>query len=982
MHRARKHLLTASVLVAVLSGRLFAGPAVTASSESEGNAAVNAYDRNRSSRWSSEFSDPQWLEMDFGEKKDLVGVLLFWEAAFGSSYEISCSEDGQTWKSVFRTDQGDGGTDEIFFERTHAQFLRISCTRRGTAWGYSLFEVVPRTAAEPWGEGEVPDLLLLAPPSRVFVPGSWSNENPILWLTGYRNKLELSVNGLAIRSFEDVGPRQRVDVKTALRYDDFNEISLQTDALESRASALLVANEQALNRWLRQVLARDAKTCFGFLAGIEPEGLFPYYLTGKQGYWTVVGAPGDFRESLFSEEGVVEPYKSFSVHPFLSLEGKLLTREDARITQSLEDGFLPMPTVQWDGVGYVLIIRALAAGAPSQSVTYVSYAIRNTGDQDLSGQLHLAIRPFEVNPPWQWGGLHRVPSIAFRDNTVFANDYSVISLSPVTRFAKCGAESIEIVQDLSRGTLAQGVAPDSEYSSAALSYDFTLPPAGETNIWIAIPLHPGAKPDADVRALSQSVAARWRTEIPAIPFYCPEREIMDTVKASLAYILVNRDGPAIQPGSRAYEAAWMRDGAMTSGALLRYGMKDIVREFLDWYAGYIMDDGRIPAIVIIGRNEVNPVKEFDSQGEFVHACWDYFRFSSDRDFLERTWPRIDKALRFLAEIRRGEADERRKESLDQARYYGILPKCVSHEGYYPEPGNHSYWDDFWGLKGWKDAASTARVLGRTNQLEWIASEERALREATYNSIGATREFYKLDYLPGCAELGDFDPSSTAIAVTTCDELYDLPQPALTRTFEKYLEGLRKRRDPGWQGSFSPYEFRIAQALVMMGRPHDAWAVFNYLMTCRMPVEWRQWPEAVYFPVRTPGYIGDMPHTWAASGFLNAFRSMYLYEDEAKGRVVLAAGLPIEWVTSNETWFVTNAATCWGPVSYSMRRDGETIAVQVSGACDPPGGILFNPMGGTRAGPVVVTNLPATLRLEMTDVDTHPAVVEYGPGHNP
>jgi hypothetical protein len=943
MRCPRTELLLASFLFATISASCLAGPSVTASSDSKEFPAANAYDQNKGSRWGSEFSDPQWIEIDFGEEKDLVGLILFWEAAYGSSYEILCSRDRQSWKSVFKTDQGDGKADDILFERTRTRFVKIIFTRRGTGWGYSLFEVVPKTAAAPWGEGEVPDLFLLDEGGRVFVPAAWRNENPTLVLAGMR---------------------RRVDVKKTLTYDSFNTIDLQAKGAGPHGCALLAASDHALRQGLRQMLARDAKSCFELLAKIEPEGLFPYFLSGKQGYWTVVGVPDDFKDSLFCEDGTVEPYKSFTLSPFLSVDGKLFTREDARLTQSLENGFLPIPNVQWKSNRFLLNIKAFAAGAAGKSTTYVSYSIRNTGTKELSGQLHLAIRPFEINPPWQWGGLHRVPEVRFQNGTAHANDYDVVSLSPVSRFAKCSSNSVEIVQDLESGALEQPDPQASEYSSAALSYDFSLPAGGETNICVAIPLYPDAKPDRDIQPLAQAVVSQWMAEIPELPFYCPDRDVADSARATLAYILVNRDGPAIQPGSRSYEAAWMRDSVMMSGTLLRYSVTNVARAFMGWYAGYLMEDGRVPAIVIIGRNEVNPVKEFDSQGEFVYGLWDYYRFSGDKKFLEEMWPKAEKALRYLAQIRREEVDESRKANPDQARYYGILPKCVSHEGYYPEPGNHSYWDDFWALRGWKDAASIARVLGRTNQLDWIAQEEQALRDATYNSIRAAREFYKLDFIPGCAELGDFDPSSTAIAITACDELNSLPQPALTRTFDKYMEALRKRLEPGWKGSFSPYEFRIAQALIMMGRTHDARTVFEYLMTCRMPAGWRQWPEAVHFPPRTPGYIGDMPHTWAASGFLDALRSMYVYEDESKGNLMLAAGIPEPWITSDEIWFVRNAQTCWGPISYSMKRETNTLIATIRGPCHPPGKILFQSPGIEGAAPIAVTNLPATVRIEL------------------
>jgi hypothetical protein len=50
--------------------------------------------------------------------------------------------------------------------------------------------------------------------------------------------------------------------------------------------------------------------------------------------------------------------------------------------------------------------------------------------------------------------------------------------------------------------------------------------------------------------------------------------IVNTYKANLAYILINRDKAGIQPGSRSYERSWIRDGALTSSALLKSGIVD------------------------------------------------------------------------------------------------------------------------------------------------------------------------------------------------------------------------------------------------------------------------------------------------------------------------------------------------------------------------------------------------------------------------
>lgn len=45
------------------------------------------------------------------------GVRLDWEASFGKGYKIQVSDDTETWKEVYKTDEGRGGIDEITFPK-------------------------------------------------------------------------------------------------------------------------------------------------------------------------------------------------------------------------------------------------------------------------------------------------------------------------------------------------------------------------------------------------------------------------------------------------------------------------------------------------------------------------------------------------------------------------------------------------------------------------------------------------------------------------------------------------------------------------------------------------------------------------------------------------------------------------------------------------------------------------------------------------
>jgi hypothetical protein len=124
---------------------LAAGKPVKASSEvtvgGETFAAKFAVDGLRSTRWSSEFSDPQWIAVDLGEPTEISRVELVWEAAYGRAYAIQVSDDGETWKEVYKTDSSKGGTETIRFAPTKARWVRMYGTKRATQHGYSLWEM-------------------------------------------------------------------------------------------------------------------------------------------------------------------------------------------------------------------------------------------------------------------------------------------------------------------------------------------------------------------------------------------------------------------------------------------------------------------------------------------------------------------------------------------------------------------------------------------------------------------------------------------------------------------------------------------------------------------------------------------------------------------------------------------------------------------------------------------------------------------------
>ena len=125
---------------AAASTLLSQGKTATASStESAAYPASDAVDGNTGTRWSSAFSDPQWLEVDLGAVHPITKVALDWEFAYAVAFQIQVSDDGATWTDLYSTTTGTGGSQTIPVSGS-GRYVRMYGTQRGTQYGYSLWE--------------------------------------------------------------------------------------------------------------------------------------------------------------------------------------------------------------------------------------------------------------------------------------------------------------------------------------------------------------------------------------------------------------------------------------------------------------------------------------------------------------------------------------------------------------------------------------------------------------------------------------------------------------------------------------------------------------------------------------------------------------------------------------------------------------------------------------------------------------------------
>ncbi|MDP3787455.1 MAG: discoidin domain-containing protein, partial [Candidatus Omnitrophota bacterium] len=657
--------------------------------------------------------------------------------------------------------------------------------------------------------------------------------------------------------------------------------------------------EQATSIKTYQALAKDS-----------PPGYYPMWLRRVQEFWTVVGIPDDNEEGLLSETGTFEPYKNgFSAMPFIYSGGKVYTAEDCKISQSLPEDYLPIPSVKWLHSDWSLEITALALGQPGQSMSALKYTFKNLSKEPFSGKFAIAVRPVQLNPVWQHGGFSAINSAECLQESGISgiNINGQKRLVSLARPAKMAAVSIadgDVIDFIKKGTLPDSLKANSPDGgiSVGLLYDLNLVSGEKKDFIVLFPL--ASSFQVPQKALSNAGAffeeemsasvGRWTELLNRLTISIPEERLINVMKTNIAYILINEDTPWIKPGSRNYSHSWLRDGALTSVALLRMGMVDKVRDWVDAVTSKVGEDGYVPFIIFEGGNipafntsGSGEGNEYDSQGEYVFAVRQYIDYSGDKQYLQKVYPKVVKALQFAQRLRRQNMTPEFQSDPKKQPYYGILPKSNSHEGYYP--AMTSYWDDFFVLRGFKDGVYLANLMGKKDDAEWMQREVDDFRKCIYDSIRKVAARDKINYIAGCVEKGDFDSTSTAIAIVAGGELDYMPKDLLKNTFDRYFDEFSKGMVPGHERTFTPYEVRSANAYVRMGQRERGLTMLRYFTKDSVrPYGWNHMAEVVYAKPRTPSYIGDMPHTWVGSGYIDAVRTMFVYE--ANDKLVLGAGI--------------------------------------------------------------------------------------------
>jgi hypothetical protein len=682
-------------------------------------------------------------------------------------------------------------------------------------------------------------------------------------------------------------------------------------------------------------------------------GRYPRGLIGELAYWTIFGVDRDEgAKPLLSEDGAIETPAGFSLEPFVRIDGRLMTWADVTTSQSLEQNSLPLPSTTWRHPKFTLEIAPFGAGTAAAPIGYARYRLRNSSTHTEHTQFFVAIRPLRVTPPWHELNIAEltapIRSIRWNGTELAVDDTRVVPLTKPTAVTASTFDGGDASETFDSLPATHSVTDPQLHASALMMWDVTLAPGEERIIDLATPLHAhDAQPiPRDVAQQRAKAIAYWRKIVDHVQIDIPAaRDLVDTARANIAYNLLGRDGPAIRGGARNYRRSWIRDGSLASTMLLRFGLDDDVRDYIRWFAPYQFADGKIPCCV--DSRGADPVAEHDSHGEFIYLVAEHARLTGDLSLARELWPHVEKAANYIDLLRHQTAGE----------FRGLLPPSISHEGYSAKP-MHSYWDDFFALRGLKDATWLAGQLGNQEATTRFATSRDEFGRDFHASIRRAIETHHIDYIPGCADLGDFDPTSTTIGIEPGGDLANLPHDAVIHEFERaWSEALARMEGRRAWKDYTPYELRQAGTFVHLGWRDRAQQLLAFFLDDRRPRGWNQWAEVVAQDYRSSTYLGDIPHLWVGSDFVRSFIDMLAYERESDDALVLGAGIPDSWLDRGVR--VRNLRTIYGPLDFWARRDGGRVIVTISGVRVPKGGIVLRLPGASER---VIRQLPAKIEL--------------------
>jgi hypothetical protein len=611
--------------------------------------------------------------------------------------------------------------------------------------------------------------------------------------------------------------------------------------------------------------------------------------------WTGVGVPGCWAMPVVDPRGLVTPFRDqWSVDAWFFADGgaEILPAYAASVDQRLDpnDGITLRTIAERDGKRLSLSVSAEEAGGAPWCV--LEAVVRT----DEPGWLAFAVRPF--NPE----GVSLIETIEVRADgaAVAINDRPCIRFERAPdRFLASTYEGGDVHRGIRERAPAAGIeCPVGMASAAGL---FRVEAGGAAPVRMRIDLS-----DEKQEPIAGGGAGRltsWADALAgAAKLEAPEARFQELYDAALR-TLVLLSPEEVYPGPYTYRRFWFRDAAFLVDALCAAGLPGRARRAL----------ARYPERQGVTGYFHSQEGEWDANGA---ALWAYGRYAAMAD------EPLPEAWRGVVHAGAGWIGRKRIRREDGVVHGGLLPAGFSAE----HLGNNDYyyWDDFWSVAGLQAAGRLARRWGEEQAADGYEREAADLLACIDASVAHAPQFGEIGAFPA----SPYRRMDAGAVGSICGSYPLRVLPAGDARVLATARWLQANcfvhgaffQDMIHSGLNAYLTLHVAQVLLRAG---EAGYVEPIRAVARLASPTGQWPEAIH-PRTGGGCMGDGQHGWAAAEWILMMRNLFVREED--DALVLASGIPAEWVEGGEVSRFGPGATAWGPVTVEARRAGEELVV--------------------------------------------------------
>lgn len=609
--------------------------------------------------------------------------------------------------------------------------------------------------------------------------------------------------------------------------------------------------------------------------------------------WTILGFPDFDEKGVIDERGLISPrYNSPSLDIFIKGENFFFAPSKERNVKQRIDTSSGIVETEFEKEE--LSIKTRVFSLKEDRGIHLNVILK--GKRSGNYRIFFSVRPY--NPE----SIIPVQKMEVKDGILLVNDKKFMIPETEGGIYFISEDEKDVVDERylnkERGESKYGLM------TGGIFYDFRLENGEEKSFHIFLPQTDERINFKDLSFAEKLQEVFWRNEREKeLKIVTPDKRLNEIFEANKLYIKSLVNTGFITPGPLTYKHFWFRDSAYMVSALAKIGDIDRAGRILLHFPerqkrGYF----------------VSQKGEWDSNGQAIWTMVEYFRLTGNREFLNYVYKSIRNGALWIERKRK-----KYKESM------GLLPPGFSAEHF--GPNDLYYYDDYFGLRGLKDAAFSAKILGLKRDYEMFMNYYKDFKRDIRKAISMDEERIGKKVV-----VGAFGRKIDASMISAFTSIFPLNLDVFSK--EEILNTYREIKERFFvNGCFYQnithsginlyLTLEMGEALLFLGEEEEAIKLFDSAISLLKPTYTS--PEAIN-PKTLGGCEGDGHHGWAVAEIIHFTRNMTLFEKDKN--LYLFSGLKREWIEDGKEISVKNAYTHFGKGDIELRVHDKKILINL------------------------------------------------------